>query len=131
VTNQQRGAPLEPTGCGGDGVDDYIGRFPEPAQTALREVRRRIHAVVPGAGEAIRYDMPTITLDGHSLIHFAGWKQHLSLYPVPDGDPEFERAIGPFRSGKSTAKFRYADHLPAGVIERAVTLLVEQRGRPG
>jgi uncharacterized protein YdhG (YjbR/CyaY superfamily) len=119
-------------GAGPDGsaaVDEYIGRFPANAQIALQQVRQRIHAVVPGAGEAIRYDMPTITVDGRSLIHFAGWKHHLSLYPVPDGVPDFEQDIAPFRSGRSTARFHYAQHPPAGLIERLVALQLEQRGR--
>ncbi len=110
-----------------DLVDDYIGRFPDAAQRALQDVRRRIHATVPGAGEAIRYDMPTITVEGRSLVHFAGWSRHLSLYPVPDGDPDFERDIAPFRSGKSTARFAYTAPIPGGLVERLVALLLQQR----
>ncbi len=117
-----------PGNVGTAAVEQYIGRFPEDARAALQAVRRRIHSVVPGAGETIRYDMPTITVDGRSLIHFAGWKQHLSLYPVPDGDADFERDIAPHRSGRSTAKFRYAEPVPAGLIEQVVALLLGQRG---
>ncbi len=111
-----------------DAVDHYISRFPDRAQTALQQVRRRIHAVVPDAGEAIRYDMPTITVGGRSLVHFAGWKQHLSMYPVPDGDADFERDMAPFRSGRSTAKFRYGEPIPAGLVERLVTFLAREHG---
>ena len=111
----------------GDLVDDYIGRFPDRAQLVLQDIRQRIHAAVPGAGEVISYDMPTITLGGRSLIHFAGWNKHASLYPVPDGDPDFERDIAPFRSGRSTAKFPWDRMPPAGLIERLVILLVARR----
>ncbi len=111
-------------------VDDYIERFPEPVQTVLQDVRERVRSVVPGAGETMAYDMPTVTVGGRSLVHFAGWKHHLSLYPVPDGDAAFEQDIAPFRSGKSTAKFRYAQPIPAGLVERLVTLLLESR-EPG
>jgi len=110
-----------------DLIDDYISRFPEQTQIALQDVRQRIHSAVPGAGEAIRYDIPTVTVEGRSLVHFAGWTKHLSLYPVPDGDADFERDIGPFRSGSSTAKFPYRTAIPDGLIERLVTLLLQQR----
>ena len=112
-------------------VDEYIGRFPDPAQVALQEIRRRIHAAVPGAGETISYDMPAVTLDGRSLVHFAGWKQHVSLYPVPAGDPDFERLVAPFRSGRSTVKFGYGTPIPQGLIELLVKLLLQQREAVG
>lgn len=111
----------------GDPVDDYIRRFPDRAQGVLQVIRGRIHSAVPGGGETISYDMPTVTFNGRSLVHFAGWKQHVSLYPAPDGDPDFERDIAPYRSGKSTVKFSYDRPIPVGLIERLVTLLLEQR----
>jgi hypothetical protein len=38
---------------------------------------------VPMAVEKIAYQIPTITLDAKPLLYFAGWKHHISLYPVP------------------------------------------------
>ena len=51
-------------------VDEYIASFPVEIRQVLEEVRRTIHAVVPGAGEKISYQIPTITLDGKSLLYF-------------------------------------------------------------
>ena len=64
-------------------VDEYIASFPAEVQAVLEEVRRTIHAVVPGAGEKISYQIPTITLDGKSLLYFSGWKEHISDLPDP------------------------------------------------
>lgn len=108
-------------------VDAYIASFPPATQDVLREVRRRLHAQVPGAGEAMRYDIPTLTIDGRSVLHFAGWKQHLSLYPVPAGDEAFERDIAPYRSGASTAKFLLSKPIPYDLIERWAGVLRAQR----
>ena len=71
-------------------VDDYIASQPAETQPILQEVRRRFHEAVPGAGEMISYGIPTITLDGHYVVYFAGWKHHLSVYPVPHGDEELQ-----------------------------------------
>jgi uncharacterized protein YdhG (YjbR/CyaY superfamily) len=111
-------------------VDDYLHQFPEDVRVILEELRRRLGAITPGTGEAIRYQMPTITLNGRSVVHFAGWKHHVALYPVPDGDPDYERDIAPYRSGKSTVKFAYSSPMPYELIERMVRLLIADSPTP-
>lgn len=81
-------------------VDEYIQSFPTGIQTLFERIRRTIHAAVPGAGETISYQMPTIIVDGKNLVHFAGWKHHISMYLPPAGDAEFEKAVDPYRSAK-------------------------------
>jgi Domain of unknown function (DU1801) len=82
-------------------VDDYISSFPEDVQAVLEQVRRTIHSAVPRAGETIGYQIPTITLDGKYLVYFAGWKQHISLYPLPDMDEGLEREIAPTKRARA------------------------------
>jgi uncharacterized protein YdhG (YjbR/CyaY superfamily) len=112
-------------------VEEYIGSFPEDVQAVLREVRRRILSVVPEAGEKISYQIPAMTLDGKSLVQFAAWKQHISLYPVPDADPAFAAELAPYLAGRGTLRFPLHEPIPDGLIERLVTLLAQQRhGHP-
>lgn len=107
-------------------VDDYIAGSADDVRERLDEVRRAIVAMVPGAGEVISYGMPTITLDGRRLVHFAGWKHYISIYPAPDGDADFERDIARYRAAQSTLRFPHAEPLPVELVERVVMLLVEQ-----
>ncbi len=73
-------------------IDDYIASFPEDVQTILGEVRRTIREAAPDAVESISYQIPTYKLKGQALIYFAGWKHHISIYPLPSGgDDSFER----------------------------------------
>jgi uncharacterized protein YdhG (YjbR/CyaY superfamily) len=112
-------------------VAEYIGSFPEDVQAVLREVRRRILSVVPEAGETISYQIPAMTLGGKTLVQFAAWKQHVSLYPVPDLDPAFAQELAPYLAGKGTVRFPLRAPIPGGLIERLVTLLAQQRhGHP-
>ncbi len=111
-----------------DTVDDYIAAQPGEVQDILREIRRRALSAVPGAGEMISYGIPTITLNGHYVVYFAAWKHHISVYPVPDGDEDFEREIAPFRAAKGTLKFALAKPMPYELIEKVAALLAE-RGR--
>ena len=113
-------------------VEEYIGSFPDDVQAVLREVRRRILSVVPEAGEKISYQIPAMTLGGKRMVHFAAWKHHLSLYPVPDSDPAFAAELAPYLAGKGTLRFPLDEPIPGGLIERVVTLLAQQRhGQPG
>jgi uncharacterized protein YdhG (YjbR/CyaY superfamily) len=109
-----------------DTIDDYISAFPENVQVILEKVRRTIHKAAPGAQETIKYQMPTITLQGRSLVHFAGWRHHIGLYPIPAGDAKFEQDIAPYRD-KATARFPLDKPVPYDLIERLVSFSVKQR----
>jgi uncharacterized protein YdhG (YjbR/CyaY superfamily) len=104
-------------------VDDYIASFPPDVEEVLQQVRRTLHGAVPDAGEAISYDIAALTRDGRTVVHFAGWKRHVSLYPLPAGDVAFEEQIAPYRSGASTAKFRLDRPIPWDLVARIGELL--------
>ena len=73
----------------------------------------------PGTEERISYGIPTFALDGRYLIYFAGWKQHVSVYPIPETDDVLERAIAPYRTGKGTLRFPLDQPIPYDLIERS------------
>jgi uncharacterized protein YdhG (YjbR/CyaY superfamily) len=108
-------------------VGAYIASFPADVAEVLENVRRAILGAVPGAGEAISYHIAAVTLGGTPLLYFAGWKRHVSMYPVPAGDAEFERAIAPYRSAKSTLKFPLSRPVPYDLIAEAARRHAEQR----
>ena len=107
-------------------VDAYVASFPADVQAALEELRSLIHTRLPGAGEKISYQIPTVTLDGAAVLYFAAWKKHLSLYPVPRGDAAFERDIAPHRAAKDSVHFDYDQPLPRDLVARTVALLHER-----
>jgi uncharacterized protein YdhG (YjbR/CyaY superfamily) len=51
---------------------------------------------VPGAEQAISYGIPAFNLNGHYLIYFAGYKKHISVYPVPN-DQSFEKDFAAYK----------------------------------
>jgi uncharacterized protein YdhG (YjbR/CyaY superfamily) len=83
--------------------------------------------VLPEAGETISYGMPTVTVDGHYLIYYSGWKNHLGLYPVPALDEATEAEVAPYRSATSTLKFPYAKPIPYDLIEKLILLAAAER----
>lgn len=112
-------------------VDDYIASFPAEVQPILQAVRETVRAAAGGATEeAIRYDMPVVSVDGAYVVHFAGWKRHIGLYPVlvfTAADDELERAVAPHRSGKDSVRFPFAEPIPHALIARIVQAIVARR----
>ena len=86
-------------------VDAYVESFPEETRALLALVRSTILAEVPGAEEKIRYGMPAVMLGGRYAIHYAAWKHHLGLYPVPVLDDALEAKLAPYRAAKDSVNF--------------------------
>ena len=63
-------------------VDEYIAQQPAERQPVLQRVRRTIRKALPQAEEGISYQIPAYKLDGSPVLYFAGWKEHVSLYPA-------------------------------------------------
>jgi uncharacterized protein YdhG (YjbR/CyaY superfamily) len=108
-------------------VDDYVAGFPEATQEVLQELRRRVHAAVRDAEERISYQIPTFAVDGQYVIYIAGWKSHVSVYPVPEGDPELGASLAPYLAGKSTMKLPLNKPIPWDVVDRAIAAQVAAR----
>jgi uncharacterized protein YdhG (YjbR/CyaY superfamily) len=104
-------------------IDDYIAAADTGVRPILEDIRRTMHEAVPGAGEAIKYDMPTLTLDGRSIVHVAAWKHHIGLYPLPDGDPALAAELAPYETGKGTARFPLDQPVPVELIGRVAAAL--------
>jgi uncharacterized protein YdhG (YjbR/CyaY superfamily) len=103
-------------------IDEYIAACPPESHAYLREIRKLIQGLAPDAKEKISYQIACFELNGMNLIHFAGWKKHVSLYPVPAGSEAFERQVEPYVDGKGTLKFPLDEPLPVKLIQRVVKL---------
>jgi uncharacterized protein YdhG (YjbR/CyaY superfamily) len=108
-------------------VDDYVAALPDPVRPAAEQVRAAIMAAAPGAEEGIRYQMPVVRLDGAYVVHWAAWKHHIGLYPVPVLDDGLEAELAPRRSGKDTVKVLLVEPVPVDLIQRVTRALVARR----
>jgi uncharacterized protein YdhG (YjbR/CyaY superfamily) len=101
-------------------IDEYIDSFPKEVQEKLEKIREIVQKTAPKAEETISYGMPTFNLNGSYLIYFAGWKNHISLYPVPSNDEAFQEELSPYLCGKGTAKFPLKKPIPYELVEKIV-----------
>ena len=107
-------------------IDEYIAGFPAATQEVLQELRRRVLAKLPDAEERISYQIPTFAIDGQYVIYVAGWKNHVSIYPIPD-DAGLETDLGPYLSGQGTIKLPLGKPVPWDLVDRAIAAQVATR----
>src|SRR3954447_16744867 len=108
-------------------VEEYMAALPDEVRPIFERLRATIRAVVPDAGEAISYSMPTFTLYGRPLRHMAAWTNHIGLYPLPELDGGLARDVGPYRGTKDTMRLPLRRPVPYELVERVVTALLRQR----
>jgi uncharacterized protein YdhG (YjbR/CyaY superfamily) len=82
---------------------------------------------MPGATETIRYGMPAAMLGSRYGLHFAAWKKHAALYPVPVFDGDLEAEVAPLRSGKDAVHLRYGRPVPVELVERVAAAVAAGR----
>lgn len=105
-------------------IDKYISTLPADTQAILEKVRQTIRKAAPEAVETMSYGIPTFDLNGRHLVFFAGWKHHISLYPLPAGDEAFQQQLSPYKRAKGTIQFPFDKPIPYDVVEKIVTRLI-------
>lgn len=99
-------------------VDDYLAALPPSTRTVLRQVRRALKAALPKAEEVISYSMPAFRLADGVVIWFAGWKNHVSIYPASKGvRQKFAKQLAAYDvNDKGTIRFPLAEPIPTKLI---------------
>lgn len=107
-------------------VDDYISAQPEKTREVLNKLRKTIKGLAPEAKESMSYGMPGYKLKKKPLIYFAGWKDHVGIYPTPGGMDAFETELKPYRTGKGTAQFPLDQPFPYELIKKILKFRIEE-----
>lgn len=112
-------------------VDEYIANFPSAVQDRLKEIRKAIKDEAPGMEEKISYGIPTATLNGKYFIYFAGYKKHVSIYPVTQAVENTIKGIDKYRTGKGTLQFPLDKPLPMTLIRKIIKVRVKEHLHTG
>lgn len=107
-------------------IDEYIATFPPAVRKVLEEVRTTIREAAPGAGEAIKYRMPTFTLNGN-MVHFAAYARHVGFYPAPSAIEKFSRELSAWKGARGSVQFPLDEPMPLALIGRIVRFRAKEQ----
>jgi len=103
--------PTHPKGpCMSDEFTTYIAQFDESVQAELTSVYDAIKTVLPDDTGRINWGMPTF---GSNVIHFAGAKRHVGIYPGPEAVEHFAHIL----DEKGLKHTKGAIQLPYGRVD--------------
>ena len=106
-------------------IDEYIAGFPEDIQAILQKIRTTIRKAAPDAEEAIKYQIPTFTLNGN-LVHFAAFKNHIGFYPTPSATGKFSKELSKYEGAKGSVRFPLDQPIPYALIRDIVKFRVAE-----
>jgi uncharacterized protein YdhG (YjbR/CyaY superfamily) len=106
-------------------IDEYIAGFPPDVQEKLQGIRATIRKAAPELQEAIKYQIPTFTLNAN-VIFFAAFKDHISVYPAPRGSKEFKEELSRYAGGTGTVQFPLDEPMPFDLITRMAKFRVQE-----
>ncbi|MFO7546452.1 MAG: YdeI/OmpD-associated family protein [Trueperaceae bacterium] len=121
----QSGAPTT-QGESPSPIDAYVETFDGAVRMALEELRDLLREALPGATETISYGIPTFDLNGKHVVHFAGYTQHVGLYPTPSGMKAFDAELARYARGKGSARFPLSEPLPVDLIRRIAAFRLDE-----
>jgi len=112
---------------------EYLATLTDEQRAVLGALRDVIRTAAPGVEEHFSYGMPAFRLDGKTLIWFAAWKNHYSLYPI---GPALLQAHAPeagaYETSKGTIRFPASKPLPWELVRKLVAVRIgelRERGK--
>ena len=101
-------------------TNEYIAGFPKETRERLEEVRATIKNAAPGSEETISYGIPAFKLHNLYLIYFAGYKNHIGLYPAPVNNEIFKKELSGYKTGKGSVQFPLDKPTPLKLVTKIV-----------
>ena len=92
-------------------------------------VRNVVSEAIPEAEERISWSMPTFWKK-HNIIQFAGFKNHIGLYPGPEALEEFGGRLKGYKTSKGTIQIPYGEDIPLELIRDIARWCYETGNHP-
>lgn len=99
-------------------IDDYISLFTLDKQIILNNIRKNTSLLSSSLVESISYWIATLKLNNKIVIHFAGFKNHIWIYPGPKTIEHFEKELINYKTSKWAIQFQLKDNINYELINK-------------
>lgn len=111
-------------------VRAYFAALAPDVRAAVKKLEKMVHAAVPRAERGFTYRMPCVRIDDRPVVWYAGFKRHVSLFPMTA--PVVRAHAAALRGyEKSTGTIRFPlDNLPSpALVKKLVATRVAVMGK--
>ena len=106
-------------------IDSYLALAPAHLRPLLEKLRQTIGKAAPKAEELISYGIAGYKYHG-MLIYFAGFSNHISVYPAPRGVDAFKKELAIYKGGKGTIQFPLDKPVPLDLVKRIIIFRMKE-----
>jgi uncharacterized protein YdhG (YjbR/CyaY superfamily) len=108
-------------------VRNYFASLPPDTRKILKRIREDIRAAAPDAVEHFSYRIPAFKLDGKSLVWYAAFKSHVSMFPMGDAiRRKYARELHGLKTAKGTIQFPLATPPSSSLVRTLVKARVAE-----
>lgn len=110
-------------------VRTYLAALPPDVRRYLKQIRGIVRELAPDATESFSYRMPGFRLHDRVFLYYAGFKDHVSLFPMTAAIRKANAAaLKAYKTSKGTVQFPLDRPLSVSLVKRLIkTRLVEVR----
>jgi uncharacterized protein YdhG (YjbR/CyaY superfamily) len=102
-------------------VKEFLEALPDPARTALLDLRETIRSLVPDLEERIGYGVPAFYYRRRPFVSYGATSKHCALYVQSPQVVEAHRTeLQGYDLAKGTVRFQPDRPLPPGMVEKLV-----------
>jgi uncharacterized protein YdhG (YjbR/CyaY superfamily) len=102
-------------------IDGYLKGVPEDRRRALKDLRKKIHTVLPEAEECISYRMPAFRFEGSVIAGFLATTRGCSYFPFSGSTLKTLRGVlSRYEQTKSSLHFSPDEPLPLILVRKLI-----------
>ena len=96
-------------------IAEYIAMQDEALQPRLQTIYETLKAALPDVQEKLSWQMPTFW-KGRNLIHFAAFKNHISIFPGGEATTVFADKLTNYKTSKGVIQLQHKQELPLALL---------------